>query len=170
MTITAYVDGCYRNTISSMNAKVNPYQSVSIQPSLCACLAAQTLRNERFLCNEAPVFPLAECTQASDCGCKYKRWEDRRAEDRRAPFATAGDNYFANGNRRERSDRRSSQSIGTPAMVEPGEVREPATAPTATAPTATAPTAANKTAANKNWGLKSFIQAGLNGVLGQTKA
>ena len=165
MTITAYVDGCYRNTISSMNAKVKPYQAVSIQPSLSACLAAQTLRNERFLCNEAPVFPLPECTQASDCGCKYKRWEDRRAEDRRAPFATAGDNYFANGNRRERSDRRSSQSIGTPAMVEPGEVHQPSTAPTAANKTA-----ANKTDANKSWGLKSFIQAGLNGVLGQTKA
>ena len=136
-----------------MNAKVNPYQAVSIQTSLCACLAAQSQRNKRFLCSEAPVFPLPECTQASDCECKYKRWEDRRQEDRRAPFAIAGDNYLANGNRRESSDRRSSESLGTPAQLAPGQVQE-----------------ADSATPSKSWGLKSFIQAGLSRVLGQTKA
>jgi len=134
-----------------MNAKVNPYQAVSIQPSLCACLPAQLLRDKRFLCREAPVFPLPDCTQASDCECKYKRWEDRRQDDRRAPFATTGDQYFANGNRRQRSDRRSGQSLGTAATLESG--KDPKRA----------------AAATKGWGLKSFIQAGLNSVMGQTK-
>jgi hypothetical protein len=139
-----------KTTISTMNAKVNPYQAVSIQPSLCACRAAQSLADKRYLCREAPVFPLVDCNKGGECECKYKRWEDRRQEDRRAPFATAGDQYFAHGNRRDSNDRR---------------IRDPSVSAPVSAPTSTA----KPSIVNKSWGLKSFIQSGLGGVLGQNR-
>jgi hypothetical protein len=54
----------------------NPYPAVSIR---CAngCGAAQQLKGKRFLGNEAPPLPLADC-DAQHCQCRYHHHVDRR--------------------------------------------------------------------------------------------
>jgi hypothetical protein len=45
-------------------------------------MAAQRLKGKRFLSNDAPTLPLPECVMR--CGCKYRHYEDRRGQPRRA--------------------------------------------------------------------------------------
>ena len=59
------------------------FHGVEIVPggSVC-CEAASGLAGERFLTDEAPLLPLADCDQP-DCGCRYQHYTDRRTDDRR---------------------------------------------------------------------------------------
>jgi hypothetical protein len=62
----------------------NPFHAVSIQPSDEHCQAVGSLQVQRFLSEEAPSLPLADCA-AADCRCRYVHHTDRRggARDRR---------------------------------------------------------------------------------------
>ena len=60
------------------------FHGVSIMPEpVNACDAAIAQSNVRYLADEAPMLPLAECTRRADCHCKYRHFDDRRTEARR---------------------------------------------------------------------------------------
>jgi hypothetical protein len=60
------------------------FHAVSISPGEGSCSAADSVKIQRFLSEEAPKLPLEECG-AADCRCKYIHHTDRRggARDRR---------------------------------------------------------------------------------------
>ena len=84
----------------------NPYAAVSIRCGEGACAAAKALRDRRFLPDEAPITPLADC-DAAHCGCRYVHYADRRSrdDDRRAIPAAEADVYASTGNPERRSMR-----------------------------------------------------------------
>ena len=47
------------------------------------CQAALAIADKRFLVEEIPKLPLADC-DAAQCGCGYDRFDDRRKDSRRA--------------------------------------------------------------------------------------
>ena len=55
----------------------DPFHAVSIHPAKEGCPAVESLKLQRFLSEEAPALPLAECG-AVDCACKYVHHADRR--------------------------------------------------------------------------------------------
>ncbi|MCB1705711.1 MAG: hypothetical protein KDI17_12660 [Halioglobus sp.] len=61
-----------------------PFHAVSIEPARNSCLAARQAGSQRYLSEEAPALPLAECTER-ECECRYQHHADRRsgAGDRR---------------------------------------------------------------------------------------
>jgi len=63
---------------------VDAFHAVSIEPAEGCCAAVEAIRVQRFLSEEAPALPLAECA-SSDCQCRYVHHADRRsgARDRR---------------------------------------------------------------------------------------
>ena len=48
-----------------------------------ACEDASNLKNVRFLADDAPMLPLADCSNPAGCRCKYQHYDDRRTEARR---------------------------------------------------------------------------------------
>jgi len=56
---------------------VNPFHAVSIHPAAQGCMAAEAIKGQRFLSEEAPGLPLEECT-AAVCHCTYAHHVDRR--------------------------------------------------------------------------------------------
>lgn len=80
----------------------NPYQSVSVIPGQSACEEVRKLADRRFLSNEAPLIPLAECG-GEKCSCKYVHHEDRRdrLSERRLP-ASLSTELYAQAERPER--------------------------------------------------------------------
>lgn len=69
----------------------NNFQATAIVPGENACQAARSLQGTSFLVREVntPNLPLAECTQMSDCHCKYDHQDDRRSDDSdRRAFST----------------------------------------------------------------------------------
>ena len=73
---------------SVARAKKSPYHAVSVRIGESACLAAKTIEGKRYLAREAPQLPLAECSAAENCRCRFIHHEDRRSgKDRRSPFA-----------------------------------------------------------------------------------
>lgn len=65
------------------------WHAVEVLSPKAACPSAQALKGKRFLSAEAPLFPLAECTRSWACACVYRKYQDRRAEERRDLEATA---------------------------------------------------------------------------------
>jgi len=55
----------------------NPFHAVSVHPAATSCLAAETIRGQRFLSEQAPALPLEACT-ATSCNCRYVHHVDRR--------------------------------------------------------------------------------------------
>ena len=47
------------------------------------CQAAVAIADQRFLIEQIPKLPLANC-DAAQCGCGYQRFDDRRTDVRRA--------------------------------------------------------------------------------------
>jgi hypothetical protein len=60
----------------------NPWHAVSIIPSARSCRLARSLANVRFLSQQAPILPLADCT-VRPCTCRYRHFQDRRTSSRR---------------------------------------------------------------------------------------
>ena len=91
-----------------MNMNTKDFRAVSIRSGDgTACAAFTEIKDQRFLCNQAPMLPLPDCTNPSACKCIYQHLDDRRQEDRRAEVTGIGDQYFASEDRRE-TNRRSS--------------------------------------------------------------
>jgi hypothetical protein len=77
----------------------NPYPAVSIRCASGACAGAKSLKGRRYLGDEAPVLPLAECA-SSRCDCRYVHHVDRRTgnNDRRTLKSEKQDFAMAFGN------------------------------------------------------------------------
>jgi len=58
-------------------AAPDPFHAVSIQSKKNGCPAVESLKLQRFLSEEAPALPLADCC-AQGCTCKYIHHADRR--------------------------------------------------------------------------------------------
>lgn len=92
----------------------NPFHAVSIHPSARSCLAAESIRGQRFLSEQAPGLPLEACS-ASNCNCRYVHHVDRRrgTGDRRGVHP-AGEGFLGLSgslDRREDKGRRASDWV-----------------------------------------------------------
>ena len=63
--------------------QLRPFQAISIYRGLICCDVARRFSDHRFLVRDAPPLPLAGCSMAKNCQCKYIKHRDRRAEPRR---------------------------------------------------------------------------------------
>ena len=91
-----------------VGAAANPYHAVSIHPAANACGAAEDIKSQRFLSEEAPALPLPNCQ--ANCHCRYVHHTDRRsgARDRRLRKAEQSEvvGFFDADNRRRNAGRR----------------------------------------------------------------
>ncbi len=69
------------------------------------CLEVKRLFSEVYLCNEAPLVPLQNCTNKENCGCRYKHLADRRTTARRVTDNGLPDKHLGK-DRRKKIDRR----------------------------------------------------------------
>ena len=60
-----------------------PWHAVRIVGRPGACAIGEKVRAKRFLSDEAPRLPLAECPSRWRCKCIYRHFPDRRAKSRR---------------------------------------------------------------------------------------
>jgi hypothetical protein len=65
------------------------WHAVEVLAPRTSCPAAQALKGKRFLSTEAPLLPLPQCTRSGICACVYRKYPDRRAEERREGDDTA---------------------------------------------------------------------------------
>ena len=70
-------------TAQSGNDKL-AWHAVSIVTPGHACDAANALKGQRYLSNEAPPLPLKACPSPEYCRCTYRHYKDRRIGPRRA--------------------------------------------------------------------------------------
>ncbi len=59
------------------------YRSVQVIGGRDCCAAATSIAGKRFLSDEVPKLPLADC-DAAECRCTYQLFDDRRRDARRA--------------------------------------------------------------------------------------
>ena len=59
------------------------FHGVAIKPGTGGCIAAQDLSRLRYLADDAPLLPLADCPNPAACVCTYEHFEDRRTLSRR---------------------------------------------------------------------------------------
>ena len=91
------------------NAACPAVKQFAIQPTL-STQAPPFLETQRFLSSEAPLLPLAGCTEKA-CQCRYVHYADRRERDRRHPYDPflASAPAFVGRERRSGTPRRQSQ-------------------------------------------------------------
>jgi hypothetical protein len=83
------------------------WHAVTIAAPANACAAALACKGRRFLSSEAPKLPLSGC-DGGQCTCKYRHFDDRRAEGRRQADKVAAPAARQQSNRRTTRGRRSS--------------------------------------------------------------
>jgi hypothetical protein len=86
------------------------WHAVSVVGGPGACAAVRKLGPKRFLADEAPRFPLPECSSAWHCKCIYRHFPDRRAGPRRAEERNGLLGPRIGGERRETHGRRANDS------------------------------------------------------------
>jgi len=94
-----------RGATASASAK---YHAVSLCMGTSPCTAVLAICHQRFLSNEAPNLPLAECDR-SECTCRYQHHADRRTGLDRRDFINASGKIAGNALNQERrswADRR----------------------------------------------------------------
>jgi hypothetical protein len=121
-----YVTPEARQSEPATGHRAHPYHAVAIryygnsacptvrQFAIKSTLSTQTppfLETQRFLSNEAPLLPLAGCTEKY-CQCRYVHYDDRRDRDRRHIYgqSAASALAFMGRERRLGTDRRQSQT------------------------------------------------------------
>jgi len=92
-------------------AATGDFRAVSVVfDQQAACPAVRELALQRFLCSEAPMLPLTECT-AESCTCRFERHEDRRKGPRRADETGVFRPLFDGAELREQSGGRRAEDI-----------------------------------------------------------
>ena len=88
-----------------------PYAAVSLEPASIACEAARRIAGRRYLRDEAPGVPLANC-DGRRCGCRLQSHADRRqaGTDRRLGVGLQSELYLTSGNHDRRHTRRGRRS------------------------------------------------------------
>ena len=84
------------------------YKAVGIIPGAHCCSSAKKAFGRKFLERDSPRLPLPGCTSPQTCRCRFKKYADRRQDDRRHPFGGALGWNSAADDRRKRRGRRSS--------------------------------------------------------------
>jgi hypothetical protein len=79
------------------------WQAVTIVPCLNACPAANMARRTRILASQAPRLPLPDCATPETCSCRFRKFDDRRAGERRLPYQNVGGLTYGGPERRRRS-------------------------------------------------------------------
>ena len=67
----------------------DPFHAVSILPVETGCPAVESIKVQRFLSEDAPGLPLADCSVV-ECRCKYVHYADRRGGARDRRLGSAG--------------------------------------------------------------------------------
>ncbi len=103
-----------RHRINPRRSSRQPVKSechaVEVVSPVQVCDAAAKLAGVRILAGEAPVLPLADCTQGDSCACKYKHHQDRREGPRRD--ADIGlPNTYLDSDKRQSPGRRSADKL-----------------------------------------------------------
>jgi hypothetical protein len=93
---------------TAAKASTRDFKAVGIIPGAHCCAAAKKAFGRKFLEREAPRVPLPGCTSPQACRCRFKKYVDRRQDDRRHPFGGAFGWNSAADDRRKRRGRRSS--------------------------------------------------------------
>ena len=84
------------------------YRAIGIIPGAHCCDSAKKAFGRKFLERESPRLPLPGCTSPQTCRCRFKKYADRRQDDRRHPFGGAFGWNTAADDRRKRRGRRAS--------------------------------------------------------------
>lgn len=66
-------------------ARPNRYQAVTVVCPAKCCAAVKSLARQKILARSAPSLPLPACSMSNDCGCSFRKYDDRRDESRRLP-------------------------------------------------------------------------------------
>jgi hypothetical protein len=77
-------------------AKLIPaYKAVSVvaKKGQC-CEAVLEYVGKRFLASEVTTLPIDACDRYAQCQCRYKKWDDRRQDERRFGVAGMANQYF----------------------------------------------------------------------------
>lgn len=74
-----------KRALEKKPVRSNRYQSVSLVPAGKCCAAVKQLSGRRFLAGSAPALPLPACSLANDCKCSFRKYDDRRDDNRRLP-------------------------------------------------------------------------------------
>jgi len=91
-------------TRNAPTSRKRHYYGVSIKAGVNTCDAVDAIRNDRFLLEDAPKFPLPGCDRG-DCSCVALPEDDRRAaNDRRRYSFTAYGDYNPNAYYEKRED------------------------------------------------------------------
>ena len=75
-----------------------------------AAVAVEALEGKRILATHAPSLPVPNCSMASECRCRFKKYADRREDEdgRRFKFGGERSAWYAGGQRRKSKGRRRS--------------------------------------------------------------
>ncbi len=90
---------------------VRPFQAISIFRAPIACEMAHRFSDHRFLAKDAPSLPLAGCTMAEKCECRYLKHRDRRSTTRRLVDFTATSRIYIGKDRRTLKGRRATDLV-----------------------------------------------------------
>ena len=93
----------------AVSGPLRPFQAILIYRGLICCDMARKFSDHRFLVRDAPPLPLAGCSLAKTCQCKYIKHRDRRAEPRRLIDFGVAQRLFDGRERRERGGGRRSK-------------------------------------------------------------
>ncbi len=75
---------------------IGDYRAVTIHHPAHCCRSATALNGKRFLSNNAPSLPLANCATPGLCQCEYTALNDRREDFKPKPTPErAGIRHFA---------------------------------------------------------------------------
>jgi hypothetical protein len=95
-------------TGSAAKASAADYRAIGIIPGAHCCGSAKKAFGRKFLERDSPPLPLPGCTSPEACRCRFKKYVDRRQDDRRHPFGGAFGWNTAADDRRKRRGRRAS--------------------------------------------------------------
>jgi hypothetical protein len=83
------------------------FRAISIVATSTSCRQSKVIRGKRFLVADVPRIPLPSCPHPAICECRYRKFADRRLEDRR-DIATG--QWYSGLERRRSLGRRSTDS------------------------------------------------------------
>jgi len=90
---------------SAKSSYLTPWHAVAVISCPGACAAVRALGTKRWLSSEAPRFPLPGC-ENRHCDCRYRHFEDRRVDERRAMDRYEFPRPYAGPQRRAQRGRR----------------------------------------------------------------
>ena len=84
------------------------YAAVTILAGRHSCHAVSSLKTVRILATGAPPLPVPNCHMPRECGCRFKKYVDRREDDegRRFCYGLESSAWYSGNQRRKSQGRR----------------------------------------------------------------